>query len=120
MKTSIKLATLAFGLLLLAAQSSLAQPGFILDPAFHPTVTAPGGVISSGFPQPDGKLIVLGEGGKLGLFRPNSTRAEEISTWQVPQLRYPCWAGPVLARKKLYLRSEDRLMCFGLALRDKD
>jgi hypothetical protein len=68
----------------------------------------------------DGKLIALGEGGKLGLFRPNSSRVEEVSTWQVPQLHYPCWAGPVLARKKLYLRSEDRLLCFDLALRDKD
>ncbi len=63
----------------------------------------------------DGKLIVLGEGGKLGLFRPNPEHPEEISAWQVPQLRYPCWTGPVLAHQKLYLRSEDRLLCFQLA-----
>jgi outer membrane protein assembly factor BamB len=68
----------------------------------------------------DAKLIVLGEGGKLGLFQPNSDRAQEISTWQVPQLHYPCWAGPVLARKKIYLRSEDRLLCLDLAQRDQD
>lgn len=59
----------------------------------------------------DGKLIVLGEGGRLGLFRPNPERCEELAAWQVPSLRYPCWAGPVLANHRLYLRSEDRLVC---------
>jgi outer membrane protein assembly factor BamB len=62
----------------------------------------------------DGKLIVLGEGGKLGLFAPNPKAPEEISTWQVPHLRYPCWTGPVLSSRRLYLRSEDRLLCFDL------
>ena len=60
----------------------------------------------------DGKLIALGEGGKLGLFKASPKQAEEISSFQVPQLGYPCWAAPVLSRKKLYLRSENRLMCY--------
>ena len=63
----------------------------------------------------DGKLIALGEGGKLGLFKVNPKQAEEISSFQVPQLGYPCWAAPVLSHKKLYLRSENRLVCFNLA-----
>jgi outer membrane protein assembly factor BamB len=63
----------------------------------------------------DGKLIVLGEGGKLGLFALNPKRPEEICAWQAPELHYPCWAAPVLSRKKLYLRSEDRLVCFDLS-----
>ncbi len=62
----------------------------------------------------DGKLIALGEGGKLGLFKVNPKQAEEISSFQVPQLGYPCWAAPVLSRKKLYLRSENRLVCYGV------
>jgi outer membrane protein assembly factor BamB len=62
----------------------------------------------------DGRLIVLGEGGKLGLFKANPDRAEEVSSCQVAQLRYPCWVAPVLARQRLYLRSEDRLICFHL------
>jgi hypothetical protein len=62
----------------------------------------------------DGKLIVLGEGGRLGLFALNPRQPEEICSWQVPQLRYPCWAAPVLSRKRLYLRSENRLVCFDL------
>ena len=60
------------------------------------------------------KLIVLGEGGLLGLFKLNAQRPEEISRFQVLPLHYPCWAAPVLSRKKVYLRSEDRLVCFDL------
>lgn len=63
----------------------------------------------------DGRLIVLGEGGLLGLFSLDPLKPEELSRWQVPQLHFPCWAGPVLSHKKLYLRSEDRLVCLNLA-----
>ncbi|HEX5221233.1 MAG TPA: PQQ-binding-like beta-propeller repeat protein [Verrucomicrobiae bacterium] len=65
----------------------------------------------------DNKLIVLGEGGRLSLFRPNPERVEEVCAWQVPSLRYPCWAGPVLSEKRLYLRSEDRLVCLDFGKR---
>jgi len=63
----------------------------------------------------DGKLIVIGEGGLLGLFKTKPEKDEEISRYQVPQLHHPCWAAPVLANGKLYLRSEDRLVCLDLA-----
>jgi outer membrane protein assembly factor BamB len=66
----------------------------------------------------DGRLIVLGEGGKLGLFALNPRQPEELCTWQIPQLRYPCWTAPVLAHSKLYLRSEERLLCFDLSQRN--
>jgi outer membrane protein assembly factor BamB len=65
----------------------------------------------------DGKLIVLGEAGLLGLFRPNPERLEELGRWQVSEMRYPCWAGPVLADQRVYLRSEDRLICLDFARR---
>ena len=67
----------------------------------------------------DGKLIVLGEGGLLGLFKPNPKQLDEVSRWQVPNLEYPCWASPVLSNKRLYLRSgahnECWLVCLNLA-----
>jgi outer membrane protein assembly factor BamB len=63
----------------------------------------------------DGKIIALGEAGLLGLFRPDPDRLDEIARWQVPKLRYPCWAAPVLANKRLYLRDEDHLVCYDLA-----
>ena len=65
----------------------------------------------------DGKLIALGEGGLLGLFQVNSQKPVEISRYQPPQLHYPCWAAPVLSARRMYLRSEDRLLCFDLAFR---
>ncbi|HXG49147.1 MAG TPA: PQQ-binding-like beta-propeller repeat protein, partial [Methylomirabilota bacterium] len=63
----------------------------------------------------EGRLIVLGEGGLLGLFEANPRQAVERSRFQVPDLHYPCWAAPILSEKRLYLRSEDRLICFNLA-----
>lgn len=62
----------------------------------------------------DGKLIALGEGGILGLFKPNPKQPEEICRFQLPQMHHPWWAAPVLSNKKLYLRSEDRLICVDL------
>lgn len=62
----------------------------------------------------DGKLIALGEAGLLGLFKPGLEKLVEISRWQVPGLTYPMWAGPVLAGRKLYLRSEEKLVCLEL------
>jgi outer membrane protein assembly factor BamB len=62
----------------------------------------------------DGRLIALGEGGKLGLFNPNPDKPEELSSFQVPHLYFPCWAGPVLSRGRLYLRSEEYLVCYDL------
>jgi hypothetical protein len=44
----------------------------------------------------------------------NPEKAEEICRWQVPQLHYACWAAPVLAEKRLFLRSEDALVCLNV------
>jgi len=59
----------------------------------------------------DGKLIVLGEGGLLGMFKPDPRAPQELARFQVPSLHHPCWTAPVLSHGKLYLRSEDRLLC---------
>jgi outer membrane protein assembly factor BamB len=63
----------------------------------------------------DGKLIALGEGGLLGLFQLDSKKAQELARFQVPEMHHPCWAAPVLAHGRLYLRSEDQLVCLNLA-----
>ena len=63
----------------------------------------------------DGKLFAVGEGGLLGIFKPSPEKFDEVCRYQVPQIHYPCWAAPVLSRKKLYLRSEGELACFNLA-----
>lgn len=63
----------------------------------------------------DGKLFALGEAGLLGLFKPNAQKIEEVSRWQVPGLTYPCWGAPLLSGKRLYLRSESKLICLDVA-----
>jgi hypothetical protein len=65
----------------------------------------------------DGRLVALGEGGLLGMFRPTPAGCEELGRWQVPSLQHPCWAGPVLADGRLFLRSEDRLVALDLRAR---
>ena len=61
------------------------------------------------------KLFVLGEGGLLGLFEANPGKPVELGRHQVPELKYPCWAAPILSDKRLYVRSEDHLICFDIA-----
>jgi outer membrane protein assembly factor BamB len=65
----------------------------------------------------DGKLIVLGEAGLLGLFRADPKKPVELGRYQVPQLRYPSWAAPILANGLVYLRSEDKLLAFDFRAR---
>ena len=78
------------------------------DPA--PNVFARGWAIHA-----DGKLIALGESGLLGLFKPNAEKCDELARWQVPGLEYPTWTGPVLSGGRLYLRSEEKLVCVDVA-----
>lgn len=62
----------------------------------------------------EGRLIALGEGGLLGMFKPNPDKCEELGRWQVPELHYPCWAAPVLSDRRLFLRSENQLVCLDM------
>jgi outer membrane protein assembly factor BamB len=74
----------------------------------------------------DGHFVYLGEYGDLMLLRANPERFEQVSTIQPrgedgqPLLRYPCWAAPILAHGRLYVRGRDRVVCFELVpQRDK-
>ena len=67
----------------------------------------------------DGKLFVLGEGGLLGLIRIDARRPNELARFQLPELNYPCWAAPALSDGKLYLRSENRLICLDVSEPDE-
>jgi outer membrane protein assembly factor BamB len=63
----------------------------------------------------EGKLIVLGETGLLGLFKVNPAKPEELARYQMPMLKYPCWAAPILSDKRVYIRSEDKLISLDFA-----
>lgn len=63
----------------------------------------------------DDKFIVLGERGTLALVKINPKKFEEISRTAYREVGYPAWAAPVLSRKRLYLRTEEALVCLDLA-----
>ena len=63
----------------------------------------------------DGKYFVLGERGTLALTKLSREGWKEISRTSFEKLKYPMWASPVLSHGRLYLRSEDWLMCLDVA-----
>lgn len=66
----------------------------------------------------EGRLFALGEGGLVGILEPNAESCVEKGRWQVPTLKYPCWAAPILTERRMYLRSEGRLVCLDVARKD--
>ncbi len=72
----------------------------------------------------DGYLIVLGEYGRLELIKPTPDKLTVLASCELneiedkqdkaPLLNYPCWAAPILSNGKLYVRGNDRLVCFQL------
>jgi len=67
----------------------------------------------------DGHFVYLDESGGLILLKVNPDKYEEVSRAEVPGLKYPCWAAPVLAHGLLYVRGEGRLVCLELMPRKK-
>ena len=77
----------------------------------------------------DGHLVSIGEYGTLQLLKAQPDRYELVSEFTPlrepdpeftppapgrPLLSYPCWAAPVLSHGLLYVRGDDRLVCFEL------
>ncbi len=63
----------------------------------------------------DGRFVVMGErGGLMSLMRPNAEKRDEINRCRAPKLGYPTWAAPVIARGRLYLRSQEWMICLDL------
>jgi outer membrane protein assembly factor BamB len=65
----------------------------------------------------DGHFICLSEDGMLRLLRVNPKKCDVVSEVELldgqgmPLLRSPCWAAPILANGRLYLRGDGRLLC---------
>lgn len=62
----------------------------------------------------DGHFVCLSEYGKLSLIKVDPTKYDEISSYEVPGLEYPCWAPPVLSNGILYLRGKGKLVALEL------
>ncbi|GAB5406184.1 MAG: PQQ-binding-like beta-propeller repeat protein [Aureliella sp.] len=76
----------------------------------------------------DGYLIALGELGTLKLLKPTPEKMEELRTVNLqdfaaednkPLVRSPCWAAPVVAGGKLYIRGREHLLCMQLTSAQK-
>jgi outer membrane protein assembly factor BamB len=63
----------------------------------------------------DGKFLVMAErGGTFSLMRPSPEKRDEIARCRVPHLGYPTWAAPVVSRGRVYIRSQEWLVCLDL------
>jgi hypothetical protein len=60
----------------------------------------------------DGRLIVLGENGVLALAEASPAQYREQASSTISQST--CWAMPVLAQGKLYVRDQESIMCLEL------
>jgi outer membrane protein assembly factor BamB len=67
----------------------------------------------------DGQFLVLGERGTLAIVDVDPHEFHERGRFSMPEIHYPAWAAPVVSNGKLYLRSEDWLVCLDLQLRRK-
>jgi outer membrane protein assembly factor BamB len=67
----------------------------------------------------DRHFVALTEFGQLLLLKPDPTRYVEVARIDFGRgggqlLKYPCWAAPVLAHGRLYLRGAGRIVCLEL------
>jgi outer membrane protein assembly factor BamB len=61
----------------------------------------------------DGRLIVLGQAGRLGIVDPDPKEYRELTAATISDSR--CWAMPALVQGKLYVRDQQHIMCFDLS-----
>jgi outer membrane protein assembly factor BamB len=62
----------------------------------------------------DRRLYVLGEDGTMALVEASPDQYREISRFEVPASRYPAWAPPAIADRRLYVRNQDRLTAYDI------
>lgn len=60
------------------------------------------------------RFIVLGERGTLAIVHVDSRKFKEDRRASFDEIHYPAWAAPVLSNGRLFLRSEDWLLCLDL------
>jgi len=60
----------------------------------------------------DGHLVVLGENGKLVVVEANPEKYREKASFKFSSQR--CWSVPVIADGKLYVRDEEKIVCYDL------
>lgn len=59
-------------------------------------------------------FLALGERGTLALVKIDPTGYQELQRMSFSEINYPAWTAPVISSGRLYLRSEDWLLCLDL------
>ncbi len=62
-----------------------------------------------------GALVLLGERGHLAALLPGEVMPQVLAFTEKPLMSEPCYCAPAIADAKLYLKDEQRLVCFDLA-----
>ena len=60
------------------------------------------------------RFITLGERGTVAIVEVNKDKFVEHGRFALDEIHYPAWAAPVLSNSRLFLRSEDWLVCLDL------
>src|SRR5262249_50331951 len=63
----------------------------------------------------DGKLIILGDYGKLGIAEATPVEYRDLGSFQASTDK--CWVVPALADGRLYVRDQGKVMCFDVKAR---
>jgi outer membrane protein assembly factor BamB len=63
----------------------------------------------------DGRLIILGERGKLALAEADPNKYHELASFAFSHNQ--CWTVPVVANGKMYVRDQQKLVCYDLRSR---
>lgn len=64
--------------------------------------------------QVGSRFIVLGEHGTVAVVEVNQDKFVEYGRFDLDEIKYPAWAAPVLSNGKLFLRSEEWIVCLDL------
>jgi outer membrane protein assembly factor BamB len=71
-----------------------------------------GGFSKGSLTAAEGRLIILGERGKLALAEATPKDYRQLSAFEFSGNK--CWTVPVVANGKLYLRDTDRIVCYDI------
>jgi outer membrane protein assembly factor BamB len=74
-----------------------------------------GGDGSAATAAADGMLYFRYQNGLMALIKANPEKFELVSSFSLPERsRYPSWPHPTIANGRLYIRDQDKLLCFDI------
>lgn len=77
---------------------------------------AKAGLERSSLTSIDGHFILLDETGALMLIKQNADRFEVVTVYDGDvELRFPCWAAPIVSHGLMWVRDRDQVICFELS-----